>query len=58
MPPLLPGSQELRTSTWRIAILGLAMGGESLEAAEHDMRNVRLWDGGLWLSLGSREAGQ
>jgi hypothetical protein len=30
---------ELRKSVWRYSVLGLAMGGGSLEDAEHDVKN-------------------
>ncbi len=39
-------TKELRTRVWRYSVPGLAMGGESLEAAEHDIKNNLLnYDG-------------
>lgn len=38
---------ELRSSVWRFSVPGLALGGDSLEAAEHDIKdNVLNYDGG------------
>jgi len=46
---------ELRKSTWRFSVLGLAMGGESLDAAEHDIKNnVLNYDGPGLRSLEAR----
>ncbi|GAX86456.1 hypothetical protein CEUSTIGMA_g13866.t1 [Chlamydomonas eustigma] len=38
---------EIRTSQWRYSVPGLTLPGESLEAAEHDVKNVINYDGGL-----------
>jgi hypothetical protein len=38
---------ELRKSAWRYRVLGMAMGGDSLEAAESDLKNIQTYDGPL-----------
>ncbi len=36
---------DLRPHVWRFRTLGLCLGGDSLEAAEHDIKNVISFDG-------------
>lgn len=48
-------AKELRASTWRMSVLGMPMGGDSLEAAEHDVKNNILnYDGAGLKSLEAR----
>jgi hypothetical protein len=38
---------DLRPHAWRFRALGLSLGGDSLEAAEHDIKNAATFDGEL-----------